>query len=124
MYGQMIEKDIKSHLKKATTSRETYPATIAKCCPRTSRTPTTLARRETRMDFFNQVRALKEKVMQATIVCLGYDESYIDEFCTEPMAFYKLLHHPPLPSSRGIGYMGSVREGNIPNALWILDDFY
>ncbi|KAF4159553.1 hypothetical protein CNMCM6069_001716 [Aspergillus lentulus] len=41
-------------------------------------------------------------------VSLGYDESYFDEFYTEPMAFYKLLHYPPQPPDtdplqRGIG---------------------
>ncbi|KAH1729802.1 hypothetical protein KXX40_008893 [Aspergillus fumigatus] len=60
------------------------------------------------MDYLNQVTALTEKVLQAIGVSLGYDESYFDEICTEPMAFYQLLHYPPQPADadplqRGIG---------------------
>lgn len=51
--------------------------------------------RETCMDYLNQVTELTEKVLQAIAVSLGCSEHFFDEFCTDPIAFYKLLHYPP-----------------------------
>ncbi|KAF4162745.1 hypothetical protein CNMCM6936_001664 [Aspergillus lentulus] len=81
--------------------------------------------RDTCLDYLNQVAALTEKVLQAIGVSLGYDESYFDEFCTEPMAFYKLLHYPPQPpdadplqrgigAHRDFGVITLLLQGNVP----------
>ncbi|KAI1736808.1 Clavaminate synthase-like protein [Xylaria scruposa] len=64
--------------------------------------------RETCMDYLNRIMKLTEEVMRAMAMSLGYDADYFDEFCQDPMCFYKLLHYPPQPTSahalqRGIG---------------------
>ncbi|KAF4189668.1 hypothetical protein CNMCM7927_007352 [Aspergillus lentulus] len=115
MYGQMIEKDTKPDLKEgyyvAQDLPPDHPQVLSK---KFAHGPNLWAEslaphfRDTCMDYLNQVTALTEKVLQAIGVPLGYDESYFDEFCTEPMAFYKLLHYPPQPPDadplqRGIG---------------------
>ncbi|KAH1916930.1 hypothetical protein KXW47_001904, partial [Aspergillus fumigatus] len=61
------------------------------------------------MDYLNQVTALTEKALQAIGVSLGYDESYFDEICTEPMAFYQLLHYPPQPADAD-----PLQRGDVP----------
>ncbi|KAK9545759.1 hypothetical protein V6Z88_009454 [Aspergillus fumigatus] len=87
------------------------------------------------MDYLNQVTALTEKALQAIGVSLGYDESYFDEICTEPMAFYKLLQYPPQPADadplqRGIGahrdfgsrccYRGCPRAGGVGRGVAVI----
>lgn len=54
--------------------------------------------RETCMDYLNRIVKLTEEVMGAMAMSLGYDKNYFDEFCTDPMCFYKLLHYPPQPT--------------------------
>lgn len=54
--------------------------------------------RETCMDYLNRIVKLTEEVMRAMAMSLGYDADYFQEFCTDPMCFYKLLHYPPQPS--------------------------
>lgn len=54
---------------------------------------------KTCMDYYNQVYNLTEKVTQAMAISSGYDQHYFTDFCTEPMAFYKLLHYPPQPNN-------------------------
>jgi isopenicillin N synthase-like dioxygenase len=115
MYGQMIEKDTKPDLKEgyyvAQDLPPDHPQVLSKKFAHGPNLwPESLGPhfRDTCMDYLNQVTALTEKVLQAIGVSLGYDESYFDEFCTEPMAFYKLLHYPPQPADadplqRGIG---------------------
>ncbi|GFF62318.1 sexual differentiation process protein isp7 [Aspergillus lentulus] len=115
MYGQMIEKDTKPDLKEgyyvAQDLPPDHPQVLSKKFAHGPNLwPESLGPhiRDTCMDYLNQVTALTEKVLQAIGVSLGYDESYFDEFCTETMAFYKLLHYPPQPPDadplqRGIG---------------------
>ncbi|KAJ4160056.1 uncharacterized protein LMH87_007988 [Akanthomyces muscarius] len=60
------------------------------------------------MDYLDQITKLTEEVLRATSMSLGYDASYFDEFCKDPMCFYKMLHYPPQPPDahalqRGIG---------------------
>ncbi|KAL7917019.1 hypothetical protein ACQKWADRAFT_307820 [Trichoderma austrokoningii] len=54
--------------------------------------------RETCMDYLNRIVKLTEEVMRAMAMSLGYDADYFQEFCTDPMCFYKLLCYPPQPS--------------------------
>ncbi|KAL8963568.1 MAG: hypothetical protein Q9193_000191 [Seirophora villosa] len=73
--------------------------------------------RETCMEYLNQVINLAEKVMQALAIALEIPQHYVDEFCANPMAFYKMLHYPPsspdAPSNQ--------REGDVPG-LEVWDD--
>ncbi|KAI9837665.1 MAG: hypothetical protein M1837_002925 [Sclerophora amabilis] len=64
--------------------------------------------RVTMMDYLERIIKLTEQVMQVIAVSLGYEQNYFDEFCKDPMAFYKLLHYPPQAEDahhlqRGIG---------------------
>ncbi|KAL3417227.1 2OG-Fe(II)oxygenase superfamily protein [Phlyctema vagabunda] len=81
--------------------------------------------REVCMDYLNQVTALTEKVLQAIAVSLGYDQHYFDEFTTDPMAFYKLLHYPPqaptadklqrgIGAHRDFGIITLLLQGDVP----------
>ena len=55
--------------------------------------------RDTCMDYLNRVMKLTEEVMRAMAMSLGYEADFFDEFCSEPMCFYKLLHYPPQPTT-------------------------
>lgn len=81
--------------------------------------------RETCMDYLSQIIDLTEKVLQAIAVSLGYDKDYFDEFCTEPMSFYKLLHYPPqapdahhlqrgIGAHRDFGIITLLLQGDVP----------
>lgn len=54
--------------------------------------------RRTCMDYLNRIMKLAEEVMGAIAMSLGYDKNYFDEFCKDPMCFYKLLHYPAQPT--------------------------
>ena len=41
--------------------------------------------RETCMEYLNQIIDLAEKVMQCLAIALEIPQSYVDEFCTNPM---------------------------------------
>ena len=115
MYGQMIEKDTKPDLKEGYYIAQDlpldHPQVLSKKFAHGPNVwPEALGPRfrETCMEYLNQVTDLTEKVMEAIAISLGYDKHYFEDFCTEPMAFYKLLHYPPQPSDadalqRGIG---------------------
>lgn len=115
MYGQMIEKDTMPDLKEgyyvAADLPSDHPSVVSrKFAHGPNVWPDSLGSefREICMDYLNQVTALTERVMEAIAMSLGYEQHYFDEFCTEPMAFYKLLHYPPQPPNanklqRGIG---------------------
>ena len=47
------------------------------------------------MDYLNQITKLTEEIMRCITPSLGYSTHYSDEFMTDPMCFYKLLHYPP-----------------------------
>lgn len=132
MYGQMIEADTKPDLKEGYyVSRDLpldYPQVVAKKFAHGPNIwPTTLGAhfRETCMDYLERVTNLTEQVMQAIAVSLGYDVNYFDEFCHEPMAFYKLLHYPPqredahklqrgIGAHRDFGVITLLLQGDIP----------
>lgn len=115
MYGQMIEKDTTPDLKEGFYVAQDLPADHPQVVSRKfahgpNLWPESLGPhfRDTCMLYLNQVTDLTEKVLQAIGISLGYDEHYFDEFCADPMAFYKLLHYPPQPENahplqRGIG---------------------
>ncbi|KAF3024398.1 hypothetical protein E8E14_014442 [Neopestalotiopsis sp. 37M] len=37
-------------------------------------------------------------LLQALALSLGYDKGYFNEFCQDPMAFFKMIHYPPPPT--------------------------
>ena len=86
--------------------------------------------RETCMDYLNQISDLTEKLMEAIGTSLGYDSHYFDDFCREPMAFYKLLHYPPQPpdadalqrgtgAHRAFGVITLLLQGDVPELeIW------
>ncbi|KAK8091373.1 uncharacterized protein PG998_015188 [Apiospora kogelbergensis] len=88
--------------------------------------------RETCMDYLNRIVKLTEEVMGAMAMSLGYDKNYFDEFCTDPMCFYKLLHYPPQPpdahalqrgigAHRDFGVITLLLQGDVPG-LEVWDD--
>lgn len=77
--------------------------------------------RRTCMDYLNRIMKLSEEVMGAMAMSLGYDKNYFDEFCTDPMCFYKLLHYPPPPTDgqvfgahRDFGIITLLLQGDKP----------
>lgn len=128
----MIEADTKPDLKEGYyVSRDLpldYPQVVAKKFAHGPNIwPTTMGAhfRETCMDYLERVTNLTEQVMQAIAVSLGYDVHYFDEFCHEPMAFYKLLHYPPqrddahklqrgIGAHRDFGVITLLLQGDIP----------
>ncbi|KAF4993050.1 hypothetical protein FGRMN_6738 [Fusarium graminum] len=115
MHGQMIEANTKPDLKEGYyVSRDLpldHPQVKAeKFAHGPNVWPEALGEpfRNTCMDYLHRIMALTESVMGAMAMSLGYDKNYFDEFCTDPMCFYKLLHYPPQPEDahalqRGIG---------------------
>lgn len=132
MYGQMIEADTKPDLKEGYyVARDLpldAPQVLAKKFAHGPNVwPAALGAhfRETCMDYLERVTNLTEQVMQAIAVSLGYDVNYFDEFCHEPMAFYKLLHYPPqrddahklqrgIGAHRDFGVITLLLQGDIP----------
>ncbi|KAK3076234.1 hypothetical protein LTS18_013556, partial [Coniosporium uncinatum] len=47
------------------------------------------------LTYLEHCITLAQLVTQALAVSLGYDKHQFDDFCKDPMAFYKLLHYPP-----------------------------
>ncbi|KAL4732768.1 hypothetical protein ACLX1H_001788 [Fusarium chlamydosporum] len=115
MHGQMIEANTKPDLKEGYyVSRDLpldHPQVKAeKFAHGPNVWPEALGEpfRRTCMDYLHRIMKLTEEVMGAMAMSLGYDKNYFDEFCTDPMCFYKLLHYPPQPTDahalqRGIG---------------------
>lgn len=132
MYGQMVEKDTKPDLKEgyyvARDLPPDHPQVLSKKFAHGPNVwPETLGPhfRETCMDYLSQIIDLTEKVLQAIAVSLGYDKDYFDEFCTEPMSFYKLLHYPPqapdahhlqrgIGAHRDFGIITLLLQGDVP----------
>ena len=84
--------------------------------------------RRTCMDYLNRIMKLAEEVMGAIAMSLGYDKNYFDEFCKDPMCFYKLLHYPAQPTEaqvfgahRDFGIITLLLQGDIPG-LEVWDD--
>ncbi|KAM0463305.1 hypothetical protein ACHAO4_000018 [Trichoderma viride] len=105
MHGQMIEANTRPDLKEGYyVSRDLpmdHPQVKAeKFAHGPNVWPESLgeAFRETCMDYLNRIVKLTEEVMRAMAMSLGYDADYFQEFCTDPMCFYKLLHYPPQPA--------------------------
>ena len=139
MYGQMIEKDTKPDLKEGfyvtADLPSSHPAVLSKKFAHSPNVwPNSLGPtfRETCMDYLSQMTTLTERVMEAIAMSLGYDQHYFDEFCTEPMAFYKLLHYPPqspdadklqrgIGAHRDFGVITLLLQGDVPG-LEVWDD--
>ena len=71
--------------------------------------------------------------MEAIAISLGYDKHYFDEFCTESMAFYKLLHYSPQASDAGahqrgfgahrdFGVITLLLQGDVPGLEVVRDE--
>jgi len=115
MFGQMLEPNTKPDLKEgfyvARDLPMDHPQVISKKFAHGPNIwPESLGSdfRETCMDYFERITKLTEQVMRAIGVSLGNNEHYFDEFCADPMAFYKLLHYPAQSKDahtlqRGIG---------------------
>ncbi|KAE8337901.1 hypothetical protein BDV24DRAFT_177241 [Aspergillus arachidicola] len=134
MYGQMIENHTKPDLKEcfyvAQDLAMDHPQVLSqKFAHGPTLWPESLGAhfRDTCTDYLNRITALTEQVMQAIAMSLGYDQHYFDEFCTDPMALYKLLHYPPQaedshPLQRGIGahrdfgVITLLLQGDVPGA--------
>lgn len=132
MYGQMIEEGTKPDLKEGYYVARDLPLDHPQVLSRKfahgpNLWPESLGPhfRETCMDYLNQIIDLTEKVLQAIAISLGYDKGYFDEFCREPMAFYKLLHYPPqapdahelqrgIGAHRDFGIITLLLQGNVP----------
>lgn len=132
MYGQMIEKDTKPDLKEGYyVARDLPPSHPAVLSQKFAHGPNVWPEslgpnfRETCTEYFNQVSALTEQVMKAIGISLGYSAQYFDAFCTEPMAFYKLLHYPPqapdadelqrgIGAHRDFGVITLLLQGDVP----------
>lgn len=106
MYGQMIEKDTKPDLKEGYYVAKDLPwdhpqVVSKKFAHGPNLWPESLGPdfRDTCIDYFDRITALTEQVLRVIGVALGYDTHFFDEFCHEPMAFYKLLHYPPQPQN-------------------------
>ena len=54
--------------------------------------------RETCMLYLKHNTEVAEILMQAMAMSLGYEKNYFDEFCKDPMCFYKMIHYPPPPN--------------------------
>ncbi|KAL4919797.1 putative MFS transporter [Aspergillus aurantiobrunneus] len=142
MYGQMVQKTTNPDLKEGYYVSRDIPVDHSQSVSKesthgTNFWPESLSShfQETCMDYFNQVSDLAEKVMQAIAISLDYDEHYFHEFCTEPMAFYKLLHYPPQPDEahppqRGIGahrdfgVITLLLQGDVPGLEQWTNDVY
>ncbi|KAF5615593.1 Oxoglutarate iron-dependent oxygenase [Fusarium tjaetaba] len=139
MHGQMIEANTKPDLKEGYyVSRDLpldHPQVKAeKFAHGPNVWPEALGEpfRRTCMDYLHRIVQLTEEVMGAMAMSLGYDKNYFDEFCTDPMCFYKLLHYPPQPDDahalqRGIGahrdfgVITLLLQGDVPG-LEVWDD--
>lgn len=139
MYGQLFEEGTKPDLKEgyyvAQDLSPDHPQVLSKKFAHGPNIwPESLGShfREICMDYLNQVTNLAEQVMQAIAISLGYDEHYFDEFCAEPMAFYKLLHYPPqapdahalqrgIGAHRDFGVLTLLLQGDVPG-LEVWDD--
>ncbi|KAI0531597.1 MFS transporter [Xylaria digitata] len=52
---------------------------------------------ETCMLYLHHMIEVAEQLLKALAVSLGYEKNFFNEFCKDPMTFYKMLHYPPAP---------------------------
>ncbi|KAK6063370.1 2OG-Fe(II) oxygenase [Seiridium cupressi] len=139
MKGQMIEANTRPDLKEGYyVSRDLpldHPQVVAeKFAHGPNVWPEQLGKhfKEVCMDYFDRIKSLTEDVMRAVALSLGYEPDFFDEFCTDPMCFYKMLHYPPQPDDahalqRGIGahrdfgIITLLLQGDVPG-LEVWDD--
>ncbi|KAL1967382.1 hypothetical protein VTN77DRAFT_3167 [Rasamsonia byssochlamydoides] len=54
--------------------------------------------KQTCMNYLNLLLDLTKEVLRAVILSLDNDTTDLDEFCTEPMCFFKMNHYPKPPN--------------------------